>query len=705
MESSFTLLRVRGIPIGAHWSWVLVLGLVVWSLGTSLFPATYPGLGSRTYLLMGVVAGVLFFLSILVHELGHAFRALDEGMEIEGITLWLFGGVARFQGTFPSAGAEFRIAVAGPLMSIAIAAGFAVAGLLEPSSEWGRALTGVADYLARINGILVLFNLVPALPLDGGRVLRAYLWARQKSYSAATLSAARAGKAFGGLLAVVGLLNAFAGGGGGSGLWLLFLGWFLLQAARAESSSAFVRDALEGRRAGDLMTRDPAVVPAELMVGELLDVIVGRSGHSTYPVVEGEEVVGLVSLRQATSIPPEERGSRTVREVMQGQSHVPQLSPETPLSEAAEVLNAEPRRALIMDRGRLVGVLSISDVARAIEAERNRATRRPARAGGLAGAVVAVLLVLAAAALYHPPLLVLEPGSTLDVSGDITITGVATDAVRGRYLLTSVRLARPSAVGALLAWIRGEEVVSQSQVFPEDTDPDDYFRQQRAVFRQSRLFAAAAAAEEVGLEVAVRGNGVVVENVLPGSPAARVLRPGDVIVRMDGSEVEIASEVQDAVKARPPGSRFELVVERGRSGRSVEVVVRSASLSGLGEPVTGIGVLITTRDFDVDLPFDIRFRERRIGGPSAGLAYALAISDMLDRDDFVRGVTVGATGTIDVEGRVGPVGGLQAKAQALEDADADLFLVPEQEIGDVGEGRVDTRGVTDLGQAIDVLRG
>jgi PDZ domain-containing secreted protein/Zn-dependent protease/CBS domain-containing protein len=703
MESSFTLLRVRGIPIGAHWSWVLVLGLVVWSLGTSLFPATYPGLGSRTYLVMGAVAGALFFLSILIHELGHAFRALDEGMEIEGITLWLFGGVARFRGMFPSAGAEFRIAIAGPVMSVALAAIFAIAGLPEPSSEGARALTGIADYLARINAILVVFNLVPALPLDGGRVLRAWLWARQKSYSAATLSAARAGKAFGGLLAIVGLLNAFAGAGGGNGLWLLFLGWFLVQAAQAETSSAFIREAFEGRRVGDLMTRDPAVVSAGMSVGELLDVIVGQRGHSTYPVVQGEEVVGLVSLRQASAVPPVERGTRTVGEVMQ--VDVPRLTSETPLSQAAEALNSEPRRALIMDGDRLVGVLSISDVSRAIEAERTRASRRPARAGGLAGAVVVILLVLAAAALYHPPFLVLEPGSTLDVSRDITITGVATDAVQGEYLLTSVRLARPNALGALVAWIRGREIVTQSQVFPEDTDPDEYFRQQRAVFRQSRMFAAAAAAEEVGLEVAVQGTGVVVENVLPGSPAAKVLRAGDVIVRMNDNEVEIASEVQDAVKARPPGARFELVVERGRRKRSVDVVVRSASLPGLGEPVTGIGVLITTRDFDVDLPFDIRFRERRIGGPSAGLAYALAISDMLEADDFARGVTVGATGTIDVEGRVGPVGGLQAKAQALEDAHADLFLVPEQEVGDLAGGEVDTRGVTDLGQAIDVLRG
>jgi PDZ domain-containing secreted protein/Zn-dependent protease/CBS domain-containing protein len=706
MESSFTFLKLRGIPVGAHWSWVLVFGLVVWSLGTSLFPSTYPGLGTTTYLVMGGVAGVLFFLSILLHELGHAFRALEEGMKIEGITLWLFGGVARFRGMFPSAGAEFRVAIAGPVVSLGLVAVFAVVGLPEPSSEWARATTGIADYLARINAILVGFNLVPALPLDGGRVLRAWLWARQKSYSSATLSAARAGKAFGGLLAVVGLLNAFAGGGGGSGLWLLFLGWFLVQAAQAESSSAYAREAFEGRRVVDLMSRNPATVSAGMPVGELFDVIVKDRGHSSYPVVDGDEVVGLVSLRQASSVAPGDRATRTVREVMLARDEVPLLTPETALSDAAEALGSEPRRALVMDDGRLVGLMSISDVARAIEAERSRSSRGPKRAGGLAWVVVAVTLTVAAALLYHPPLLVLEPGSTLDVSRDITITGVSTDEMEGQYLLTSVRLVRPSALGALVAWGTGREVVGLSQVLPEGTDAGDYFRQQREVFRESRLFAAAAAAEEAGLRVAIEGSGVVVENVLPGSPAAEALRPGDVIVGIDGDKVEIASELQDSVRARPAGTRFRLSVERGGDPRPLEhLVVRSASLSGAPEPVTGIGVLITTRDFDVDLPFEVQFRDRRIGGPSAGLAYALAITDMLQPADFARGIAVGATGTIDVDGRVGSVGGLQAKAQALEDADADLFLVPEQEIGEIDEGGVETKGVTDLRQAIDLLRG
>jgi PDZ domain-containing secreted protein/Zn-dependent protease/CBS domain-containing protein len=704
MESSFTFLKVRGIPIGAHWSWVLVLGLVIWSLGTSLFPSTYPGLESETYLVMGAVAGALFFLSILVHELGHAFRALDEGMKIDGITLWLFGGVARFRGMFPSAGAEFRVAIAGPVMSVLLVVLFGILGLPDPSGEWPRALTGVADYLARINAILVGFNLVPALPLDGGRVLRAWLWARQKSYSAATLSAARAGKSFGALLAIVGLLNAFVGGSGGSGLWLLFLGWFLVQAAQAEASGAYVRDALEGRRVRDLMSPAPAVVAPTTTVGELFDVVVREQGHSNYPVVEDGEVLGLVSLRRASSVPPERRASSTVRDVMQERSEVPQLAPDTPLSDAAEILATEPRRALIMEGQRLVGIISISDFARAIEAEQSRAPRTR-RAGSLVSAVVVILLLIAAAALYHPPLLVLEPGQTLDVSRDITITGVKTDEVEGRYLLTSVRLARPTGLGTIAAFVTGREVVALSQVLPEGTDAGEYFRQQRQIFRQSRLFAAAAAAEEVGLDVAVEGSGVVVESVLPGSPASKVLRPDDVIVRLDGSAVKIASQMQEAIRARPPGTRFRLVVERANRSRPLRVVVRSAALAGTAVPQTGIGVLISTRDFNVDLPFEVQFRDRRIGGPSAGLAYALAISDMLRPDDFVQGAIVGATGTIDIEGRVGPVGGLRAKAQALEDARADLFLVPEQEIGEVAESGVETRGVADLRQAIEVLRG
>src|SRR5919106_1959416 len=205
MTSSFTIIRVRGIPIGAHWSWLFVFALVVWSLSSQLFPITYPGLSDNAYLGMGIVAGVLFFVSVLLHELGHAFRAMREEMKIDGITLWLFGGVARFSGSFPSPGAEFRIAAAGPAVSLVLVAVFLAASRLADAASAPEVGIAVADYLARINAIVVAFNLVPALPLDGGRILRSWLWRRQNDFVATTKSTVGGG---------LGLPGPPPGGGG-----------------------------------------------------------------------------------------------------------------------------------------------------------------------------------------------------------------------------------------------------------------------------------------------------------------------------------------------------------------------------------------------------------------------------------------------------------------------------------------------------------
>jgi Zn-dependent protease len=196
LAPSITIARVRGIAVGLHWSWLLIAVLATWSLSTQLFPRTYPGLSATVYWFMGSAAAIIFFTSILLHELGHAFQALREGMRISDITLWFFGGIARFMGMFPSAGAEFRIAIAGPLVSIALAILFGALTWVSGALALPEAVRGVLDYLARINTIVVAFNLIPALPLDGGRVLRAWLWSRQGDFTAATVSAAKAARAF-----------------------------------------------------------------------------------------------------------------------------------------------------------------------------------------------------------------------------------------------------------------------------------------------------------------------------------------------------------------------------------------------------------------------------------------------------------------------------------------------------------------------------
>lgn len=706
MESSFTFLRVRGIPIGAHWSWVFVFALLAWSLGSTLFPRTYPGLEGSTYLAMGLVSTVLFFASILLHELGHAFRALREGMRIEGITLWLFGGVARFAGMFPSAGAEFRIAAAGPAASVAIAAFFMALAWLGNLLGWSEAARGIFDYLGRINALLVAFNLVPALPLDGGRILRAWLWHRQRSFAAATLSAARAGRAFAMVLIGLGVAGIFTEAVTG-GVWFAFLGWFLLQAAQAEASFALVRQAFRGLRVRDLMTPDPVVVPAGITVHEFFDEIGRRRGHSTYPVVENGRLAGLVSLRLAGAVPLEERHTTTVDQVMLRGPDVAVTTPDTPMLDALEAVRSGPGRAVVLEGDRITGIVSASDVGRALELEQARgpvAEPSARRAGPLVWVVVTLAIVTAAAAFYHPPIAVLEPGPAIDISQDMTIDGVETTPLNGKYLLTSVRLDQPSALMVVVAVFDPErEVIPVAALIPRGISRQEFFARQRAIFDESRMLAAAAAARSVGLAVKVTGSGARVVGVIGESPAEGVIRRGDVIVAVDGEPVGVTSDVRDLVRSRPPGTRFTVAVERDGGRRDLEVT--SARLSMAGEGAVGIGVYIETRDFDLGLPFEIEFKERDIGGPSAGLAYALAVADALDPQDLARGRTIATTGTMDIGGRVGAVGGVGEKAVGARRAGAALFLVPAEEVGSGAERDLDVRGVSTLDEAIALLKG
>src|SRR5918996_939779 len=239
VNPSFEIGRIAGIRIGVNWSWLVVFALIAWSLATAVFPARTPGLSDGTYLAMALAAAVVFFASLLAHELGHAVQARREGMEIEGITLWLFGGVARFKGMFPSAGAEFRIAIAGPLVSLALGIAFLALGFLAIPSD---AVEGVVGYLGWVNLLLLAFNMLPALPLDGGRVLRSALWGARRDFALATRLAANIGRGFGFLFIAAGLFAFFVWGAFG-GAWLAFIGWVLLGAASGELRYLSVREA------------------------------------------------------------------------------------------------------------------------------------------------------------------------------------------------------------------------------------------------------------------------------------------------------------------------------------------------------------------------------------------------------------------------------------------------------------------------------
>jgi Zn-dependent protease len=364
MSPTITIGRIFGVRIGFNWSWAIVFALIVWSLASTVFPAQNPGFSTGAYVAMAFVAAALFFGSLLLHELGHAVQARREGMQVEDITLWLFGGVARFKGEFPSAGAEFRIAIAGPLVTAVLACSFLA---IATATQFTSAVDGVAAWLGYINFILLAFNLLPALPLDGGRVLRSILWGARGDFAWATRIAAGIGRGFGFLLIAGGFALAVFESSF-SGLWVAFTGWFLLAAAGAEARYLATREALSGRRVGDLMVRRPATVPPDMTLGEFMDHIVWQRRHTTYPVVEDGVVVGLLPFRCVAEVPRSQWETRTVRDCMLPRERVPTLDEDEDLSDAlVDLTQGDVQRGVVVEDGRLVGFLSITDLARALE--------------------------------------------------------------------------------------------------------------------------------------------------------------------------------------------------------------------------------------------------------------------------------------------------------------------------------------------------
>lgn len=377
MTSSIELGRIAGIRIGVNWSWLVVFALIVWSLKAEVFPTNNPGLGDGTYLAMAVVAAFLFFTSLVAHELGHAVVARREGMAIDGITLWLFGGVAKFRGMFPSAGAEFRIAIAGPLVSLAIAVVLVLFAVLVPLPA---AVDGVVAWLGFINGLLLVFNLLPALPLDGGRVLRSALWYFRGDFAWATRTAATVARGFAFLFIGLGVVRFFMGDTVG-GVWMAFLGWFLLGAAASEARYIAVRDALGGLRVRDLMVRDPASVSSSLSLGDFMDKVVWNRRYTTYPVVDDGRPVGILPFRRVAEVPRGEWDRHSVADYMIPRDRVPVLDEDEALTDAlADLGESEVGRGLVVEDDRLVGFLSITDLARALDVGglRRRRVRRAA---------------------------------------------------------------------------------------------------------------------------------------------------------------------------------------------------------------------------------------------------------------------------------------------------------------------------------------
>ncbi|WP_320066746.1 site-2 protease family protein [Micromonospora sp. RTGN7] len=367
MRASFRIGRIAGVPVGVNWSVLVIFLLITWGLAGSQFPRSYPDEPTWAYLLAGLSAAVVFFLGLLAHEVSHAVVAKRNGIEVGGITLWLFGGVAELRGEARDPGAELRIAGVGPLVSLIIGLVFGAVAVLLALAGVGGLWLGALAWLAGINILLAVFNVLPAAPLDGGRLLRAAVWKATGDRTKASVVAARAGWFLGALLIGLGLWQFLAGAGFG-GLWLALIGWFLIGAATLEERQARLGSALRGVRVADVMTPQPQTASPDLTVGDFVDNYLFAYRHTALPLTADGRPVGLVTLDRVRGIPADRRSATTLAEVACRADQLVLASPDEQLTDLLPRLNGcADGRALVVTDQLLVGIVSPSDISRAVQ--------------------------------------------------------------------------------------------------------------------------------------------------------------------------------------------------------------------------------------------------------------------------------------------------------------------------------------------------
>jgi Zn-dependent protease len=369
VRQSIPLGRIAGIHVGINASVFLIVAILVGGLATGRLPAAFPGRSITAYVIAAIIAAVLFLASLLAHELAHSLVARRNGIEVESIVLWLLGGVAQLRGEPRTPGADFRIAIVGPLTSLVLAVTF---GLAAGGATWlgtSGLPFGVLAYLSATNAMLAVFNLIPAAPLDGGRVLRAALWRWRGNRQAAAVNAARAGRVFGFLMIALGVLQLVTGYGLG-GIWLALIGWFVVSAATAEEQQARLGSRMADVTVGAAMTAAPTILDGNLTVNDFVAQVALTQRFSTYPLVDqGGRLTGLVTLNRVRDVPPGLRATTRLRDIACAPSEVPTARPDEPLVELLERMHGcSDGRAVVVDAdGRVVGLVSPSDVARALQ--------------------------------------------------------------------------------------------------------------------------------------------------------------------------------------------------------------------------------------------------------------------------------------------------------------------------------------------------
>jgi len=359
MGGTVRVLTIRGIPINVHVSWLVIYGLITWTLAVGYFPHALPDLPAAAYWANGLLAALLLFVSVLLHELSHSLVAIAHGLTVRGITLHVFGGVSHLEDEPPTPRAEFLIAVVGPVTSFAIAV---VLWLINASgvvqAGWARAVIG---YLVVVNVAVGIFNLVPGFPLDGGRVLRAAVWKWKGALDQATYIASRVGVGFAFALMALGVFQIFGGAVLG-GFWLIVIGMFLRGAADASYSQMALREALARLPVRDIMTREVITVPVDASVAQLADAFWAHHVTS-FPVVDRDAVRGIASVQQVHAVPPEQRTQRRVGDLMRPLADDLVVGPDESAFDAlGKATRNQIGRLAVIEHGRLVGYLSLKDI-------------------------------------------------------------------------------------------------------------------------------------------------------------------------------------------------------------------------------------------------------------------------------------------------------------------------------------------------------
>ena len=346
---------VLGIAIELDYSWFLIFALLTWTLAVGYYPAEFSGWPPVWYWSLGAITAIMLFVSVLLHELGHSVVAIGYKIPVRSITLFIFGGVAQIGAEAPNAYAEFWIAIAGPVVSFALAVLF---GLLRPLCGGLPPFLALVTYLAYINGSLALFNLLPGFPLDGGRVFRAVLWGATGDLGRATRIAGSVGRFVGFLFIILGVSQVL-GGNVLNGLWIAFVGWFLDSAAASEVRSQMLESLLVGHKVSDVMSRDYDEIPAYMVLQVLVDQHILARGQRLFVVKAGDSVVGWVTLDQVKDVPRYEWPTTTVAQAMVPVGRMKWIRPDVDLVTALREMNTDGVDQLpVMADSRVTGMLT-----------------------------------------------------------------------------------------------------------------------------------------------------------------------------------------------------------------------------------------------------------------------------------------------------------------------------------------------------------